>query len=378
MNKFQSDLYNNLMALLDSEAFFYTDQVVNGATYRIFNYRLASFTEFQRPGALESRGHTFMLHEDGSPFALVSMPMQKFFNLGENPLVMNLDLSAVHRIMDKLDGSLISTVSWNDGSREFTIKTKGSFFSEQAQAAKKLLNTPEYAPLVKFIGDMTEWGWTVNMEYCSPDNQIVLGYAKPMLRVLNVRSMITGEYLDEETILAEGCPKEMLVETFTPPSNVHEWVESVNHMKGREGFVVTLKDGTWFKLKTEEYSALHKTKDSVTIPRRLFEACVLEAADDLRGMFRDDPLSISRINEMEALVAKHYNHLSAVVDNFYQTNKELDRKSYAIKGQAELAADGVFSLAMNAYIGRPVDLKEFMIKNYKRFGIKDEEPVEVE
>lgn len=365
------------MNLQDSEAFYFTDQIVAGRTYRIFNYRLASYTEFMRPNGIESRGHTFELDSNGDVLALVALPMQKFWNLGENPAVMNLDLSKIHRIMDKLDGSLISTVrlygSVNGSS--YLVKTKGSFFSDQAVAARKLLDSPEYAALDYFCESMTvDHGYTVNMEYCAPDNRIVVGYEKAMLRVLNVRSREDGSYLSHDEILAEGCPPEMLVETFEAPSNPREWIDSVNRMKGREGFVVELTSGTWFKLKTEEYSALHKTKDNINSPRKLFEVCVYEGADDMRGLFRDDPLAISLINDMEALVAKAYNHLSAVVESFYQANKGLDRKSYAIKGQAELAADGVFSLAMNAYIGKPVDLKEFMLKNYKRFGIKDDEP----
>ena len=48
------------MRLTDtSEAFYFKDFPLNDAIYRIFNYRLASYTEFLAPNALECRGHMF-------------------------------------------------------------------------------------------------------------------------------------------------------------------------------------------------------------------------------------------------------------------------------------------------------------------------------
>ena len=87
MNEYQKNLWNDLMTLVDeSEAFFYVDQEYAGTWYRIFNYRLASYTEFMRPNGLECRGHTFQISEEGKDatmLRLVSLPMEKFFNLYE-------------------------------------------------------------------------------------------------------------------------------------------------------------------------------------------------------------------------------------------------------------------------------------------------------
>ena len=78
------------MALVETnEAFYYKDFTKENSIYRIFNYRLASYTDFQLPGALECRGTMFEINEDGEPIRLASLPMEKFFNLNEVPSDIN-------------------------------------------------------------------------------------------------------------------------------------------------------------------------------------------------------------------------------------------------------------------------------------------------
>lgn len=86
------DLYKNLCALpSQTDAFYSVDQVgADGFTYRIFLYRLASYSDWLYPGALESRGIMFRIEEDGST-TLVSRPMEKFFNWKE----MSTDVNAL-------------------------------------------------------------------------------------------------------------------------------------------------------------------------------------------------------------------------------------------------------------------------------------------
>lgn len=371
MNEFQQNLYSDLMALCNSsDAFYYVDQSFAGNTYRIFSYRLATYTDFQKPNARECRGHTFHINDAGEVIELVALPMQKFHNIGENPDVTNLDFSKdnIQYIMDKLDGSLISTVKIG---QEFTLKSKTSLNSEQARDAWALLNTPEYKHLFDYCRRMVCAGNTVNFEWMSPTNRIVIGYEKPMLRVLNVRNNANGCYVARD-IVELDVGRDYMVNIVPVPEDSEKWIKSIENMKGIEGFVIVLKSGLWVKQKVIEYCILHKTKDGINSDRKLFEACIMETSDDLRGLFSDDLTAITRITEMEFKVSKIYNHLSTLIDNFYNENKHLDRKSFAIKGTAELSQYGVFGLAMNKYVGKECDLKSFMIKNYKSYGIKDD------
>jgi T4 RnlA family RNA ligase len=371
MNTNLATLFDDLMALCEaSESFYFVDQTDNyDIEYRVFTYRLASYTEFQQMNAIECRGHTFRKESDG--WVLASLPMAKFFNYGEH-VGWNtpMDLNSMSLIMDKLDGSLISTVKGRGGTHMF-LKSKTSFSSTQATEAAALLNTEKYYDFTLTLRVLVGLGYTVNMEYMSPSNQIVIGYSEPTLTVLNVRNNATGEVLTH-TLTVEYFGEEFVVKSHPIPEDGLAFLADAEKMTGIEGFVIQLADGLVFKHKTEAYCILHHLKDSINNPKRLWEACVSETADDLRALFRDDPISIEKIAAMEALASKNYNHLHKVVNAFYNENKDLDRKSYAIKGQAELLADGVFSLAMNLYIGRDANVKEFMIKNYKRFGVSDE------
>jgi hypothetical protein len=75
---------------------------------------------------------------------------------------------------------------------------------------------------------------------------------------------------------------------------------------------------------------------------------------------------------MELFVEGKYNHLVDTVERFYERNKHMERKDYAILGQKELEKMH-FGLAMSKYTGKPVNYKEFMAKKWKEFGLKDEE-----
>lgn len=362
-----ANLYNDLMKLCsENEAFYFVDHRHDGEIYRIFNYRLASYSDFLLPGALECRGHTFRISNcEDTPY-LVSLPMEKFFNVGENPMTMDLDWSKVVRVDDKRDGSLISTVRTPTG---WILKSKGSLSSEQAVAASKwLAGRPEFSNKIQ---QLVHDNYTVNMEWTAPDNQIVLGYSEPSLRVLNVRDKVTGEYLYREDT---AFTLEEWVDMVEYGEEVNqEWIDNARNLTNIEGFILWFHDGMKVKLKTDWYCHLHLQKEQITNPRRLFESVLNETSDDLKTLFGSDMLSISRIEEMEVKTRGLYNRLHKLVESFYQENKELSRKDYAIKGQQELHKDGVFSLAMNLYTGREMGLKEHLVKNYKSYGIVDTE-----
>lgn len=59
-----------------------------------------------------------------------------------------------------------------------------------------------------------------------------------------------------------------------------------------------------------------------------------------------------------------------VVERFYEANKHLDRKDYAILGQNELDRM-YFGLAMNKYSGKEFSYKDFLKKKWKDLGLKD-------
>lgn len=372
LNAYQQQMFDDLEWLADNtEAFYKQDFVVDGVTYRIYNYRLSSYSDFLRPNALNARGTMFRTQPD---VELVSLPMSKFFNINENPFTMGLDLTQVDVIQTKADGSLISTYMHNGQLR---LKSKGSVSSDQATAAMKWLNQNvlEQNFLRDYLTAVTAAGVTVNLEWTAPDNRIVLGYLEPRLTILNCRRMSDGEYVHpwhpvrglDYTVEEVG---QFLVEEHKPVDPV-AFIESIPNMtEDIEGFVVKMTSGLWFKSKTLKYLSLHHAKDSVTNPRRLYEAVLDEGVDDLLSMFSTDALAVQIIREMQERVTRLHNHIATVVDNFHAANKDLDRKGYAIKGQAEL--DRLyFGLAMSKYLGTEVNYRTFMKSKWKELGFKD-------
>lgn len=371
MNQYQHTLYNDLMALVkNNEAFYFADQIFNDKTYRIFNYRLASYTDFLAPSARECRGHTFEIDPStDASIRLVALPMEKFFNLNECPFTMNLDLSTIKEIQTKVDGSLMSTYHTTDDYADVNtlrLKSKGSLSSEQAIAAMKWLDTqPQFK---ESLAALTLGGYTVNLEWVSMEHRIVIGYPDAHLKVLNARDRANGVYL--ERYFLEYIFDDKLAGTVqcTDPA---AFVASVPDMTDDiEGFVVTLESGLQFKVKTNKYLSLHHAKDSVNNPRRLFEAILDEGIDDLRSLFYTDAVVIKAIDDMQAKVDHLYNHMVSTVEGFYNANKHIDRKSYAIKGQQELERM-YFSIAMTLYQGRNPEYKLCLKKHYKELGIKD-------
>lgn len=127
------ELYDNLMKLCaESEKgkFFYTDFVSPFETkFRIFSYNYASYSDWLLDDALECRGIMFEMDADG-PVRIAARPMEKFFNLGENPLTMDINMDEVALVMTKADGSLVSTYM---DQTNIAFKSKGSIKSSRQQ-----------------------------------------------------------------------------------------------------------------------------------------------------------------------------------------------------------------------------------------------------
>ena len=275
--------------------------------------------------------------------------------------------------MDKLDGSLISTVKDDSAQYGFRLKSKTSFSSSQAiDAYEFLLKDRE---LLDYVFHLVCIGHTVNFEWIGETNRIVLGYPGHSLKILNSRRLDNGQ-----TFLPNIHAK--LNENYRKHLVSHDTMqrsyEQIINMTGCEGFVVVWDDGTICKVKNNWYVKLHAVKSSINNPKALFQACLYETSDDLRSLFHDDELAMKQITAMETLVRHEYNHRSAQLQAFYEENKLLDRKSYAILGQSVLKEAGTFSLAMNLYLGKDMGLKDWMMKNYREFGINDVPVVESE
>lgn len=352
-----TQIYIELMALVEnSDSFFFKDQTLDGIVYRIFNYRLCAYSDFLLPSALDARGIMFMVDENGRARDIVSRPMQKFFNYKENPFTENVDFSKVTHIMVKEDGSLISSYIHNG---ELRLKSKGSLTSEQALAAMEWLDLPENRKMKGGIQLYTANGNTVNMEWTSPENRVVLGYERSRLVILNITNNHTGEF--NVPLVSEF----MVNDEFKNISDVEMFVTEIPNKIGIEGYVLRLEDGQMVKIKTEWYIKRHRAKDSINTPKNLFKAIIGEEIDDFIVLFKEDHTAMKIINDMTELVTPIFNKMVASVESYYHNNKGLIRKDYAIKARG--LDDGFMGLYMNMYTGTQNDYVTFAQKNHEMF-----------
>ena len=363
-------LFNELMGLVkdsDVTGFYFVDQTnSNGTPVRIFGYRFAAYADWLKPSALEARGTTFDISDLENP-KILCRPMQKFFNLNENPFTANLDLSKTVQLMDKADGSLISF--YYDGGLQ--AKSKMSCASDQAVAALKLAQ--QDPKLVEFLEVHTKLGYTFNFEYVAPSNRVVVLYEKAKLILLNVRENLYGEYIQreavEESLEAYGVSKDYLVEVFDH-LQATEIIQNSKELVGVEGYV-GFTNNIWFKVKTPWYLALHKVKDQLSAPGKTLIAIAEEAYDDLYSLSSTD-VERQYLDKALEVYTNFLTEQIQALENTHQSLKDQDRKTYAIEGRKALSNE-VFSIYMKMYtleFSRDEIfkmLKESFIKNVDNF-----------
>lgn len=373
------ELYEKLMQLcVRSDAFFYKDFPADHPEkmYRIFNYRLASYSDFCLPGALEARGIMFLVDRAGGFDDLVCRPPKKFFNLGENPFTENLDLSNLIQCMVKEDGSLMSTYIHTNG--DLKLKSKGSTGSDQCNDAMKwLAGHPAILADLKYLAVRD---FTVNMEWVAPFNRIVVGYQEPGLVGLSIIDNDTGTVYDADELLDDlglSALADIWVEQYVYPEG--ELIQTIESMTGAEGIVGLTHNGVYFKMKCPWYLALHKNKDNVSNTRALIELILSEQIDDLKILFADDPAVLTKINAYESLISSVYNQTCGVVESFHKANENLDRKSYALAAQ-DFYHDWKFGVQMSRYLGKPweTQVKEQIQKNYADYVLKEFERIVID
>jgi RNA ligase len=157
----------------------------NGCT--VVCYAISTPDTFSDEYARECRGITF--DPNGM---IIARPLHKFFNIGEKEetQVGNVDWTKVARVMDKRDGSMITSMVLNG---HVVTKTKKSFDTDQAVRALEYINT--HANYHQFAVYCASINCTPTFEWTSPNDRIVLKYHHDELVLTHIRDNITGEYV---------------------------------------------------------------------------------------------------------------------------------------------------------------------------------------
>lgn len=360
-------IYQNLLNLCNGpdNLFYYTDQrglpVSGNRLYRIFQYRIVQYSDWLKPDALRARGIMFEIDpETKEPIRLACYPMDKFFNLNENPFTMNLNPDDITLIMDKVDGSIIS--QYSDGG-VLRLKSNGSIQSEVAYRAMHYLETqPE---LKQWLQDAEDENLQVNMEFTSPSpsQQIVIKYPETRLTILNVRDRDTGEYLRFDDLDCSTV-KDYLVQCYEPSGDMKEWLDNVHKERDIEGYVCVCGN-LMFKQKTDWYLNLHRVKDSFTKPKHIIMNILNNQTDDVRNMFKDDKFIIDTLDRYEEHVVKCVTDAIEELYLHYIQNKGKDRKHYALAYNSKTHRD-LFGEYMKLYGTSGDNIPELVLDFFKK------------
>lgn len=323
----------------------------------IFNYRLASYSDFEHPiensdvKAYELRGLTFVEKDDDFKRYIM---LHKFFNLGETLGYQYEDVKnkKIIRIQDKLDGSMIRFVRLHNG--HIIPKTKFGIDNEQTKLVEKCLNYR----LSDFIIEVLDNNLAAIFELISPENKIVLDYKETKLVLVQLRDEITGKYLDLcQSDLVSDFEIETVKNFDVNNLTLENLLEKSKNDKNIEGWVITLEDDQLIKIKTDWYKELHHliTED---LSREDFIAISIlnESIDDIIPKIESNEI-LEKITLIKDILIKHLNkeidELYTIFKNFTNKNNVLQdkeaRKNFAIKNKGHK----YFSVMMQLYNNLP-------------------------
>ncbi len=317
--------YEEALAITEqSEAFYFQSGYISGFEYKLFNYRLASWEDFQRHNAFELRGLTFIW--DGKNW-IRYIALKKFFNINENistreDLLKNKKIESVEF---KEDGSLVSLIALPNG--EVVPKTKMSFSNEQTDLVSVYLKNK--IEIKEIISKNTDKIFI--FELVSPFNKIVLKYDETELRLLQIRDASNGDFLSQEQVKYFSTRMQIkCAETFN--KTLEELQNEKTSAQNIEGWVIKFSDNQMVKLKTDWYIIEHKLKEDIAKENILISLILDECIDDVLSQLQDGQEK-DFINSIICKVDRVFNHRVASAEKraseYYKGGQ--DRKAFAIK-----------------------------------------------
>ncbi len=220
---------------------------------------------------------------------VVARPFRKFFNISEhdNPEFVPVPYGMPFKAYEKMDGSM-GIAYYGQGGWE--IATRGSFVSEQAEFATRLL-TQKYKSAMSLM--KPELNYLFEIIY--PENRIVVDYGDMQeLVLLGVIRTSDGVELPLEDFVNLSFRQPQVFDTLN--------IESLpRDTQNFEGYVIRFENGLRVKVKLDDYVRLHKLMTGITsnriwemlaagqkvedavkeLPDEMYDE-VMEVVDDLR------------------------------------------------------------------------------------------------
>jgi len=274
---------------------------------------------------------------------ILARPFQKFKNFEEHD-PSEIDLNQDYDVFEKMDGSLI-IIFYYAPRMTWIVASRGSFISEQAMEAQKMLSNDVF--------DYLNIDCTYLFEILYPENRIVVDYGNRRELVLLSRiETKTGFELFYDDLVS------IYSKYFTVVKKFDVKITDLNELKkleeeNKEGFVVRFFNGFRVKVKFSEYVRLHGILTNVsnlTIWEHLknnydFDALLDRVPDEFYDWMKKTTNKLqSDFNEIERLALKEFIRI-------YHVNNIAERKDFAM----EAMKTNYRSILFKLYDKRPYD-----------------------
>jgi len=256
---------------------------------------------------------------------VLARPLSKFFNLSEDESTMLRNLpKEPYIITEKIDGSLGISFWHNNKLR---IATRGSFESEQAKEAVKILYSGKYD--IKSMEESLDRTITMCLEILYPENRIVVNYkGRRELVLIAAFDRHTWEELPRNSV--EAMARRY---GFSYVKAIDMTIEEAIEMQktlppDQEGFVVHWPhNGLRVKIKGQEYSRRHKLLSQLS-PISVWEVMKDGSVPETyKKEFPDDILST--VLEIENKLIAKYKVIKTEIE------EEMSRVPYKISGRED-------------------------------------------
>lgn len=359
-----------LNIIKNTESFYMTETKVDNYNVRMFDYRLASISDFVENKAFELRGLTFIENPITKEWER-NLLLNKFFNYNQTIGWLEEDFldKKIIRVQDKLDGSIISFCKFPNN--KVYAKSKMSFESFQAKNSQIIYENNKQ--IKDFLNMCFEKEITPIFEYVSYKNQIVVNYNEDKLVLLQIRDNKTGKFFDKKEIeiLNKDYQLELAKDLDEKIYDLKKLLQIKKESKEDiEGFVITFEDGKMAKIKTDHYLYKHHLiGDNVFRENLLIETILNDSIDDVISNLQNNEKK-KEIENIVNKINKYFNHL---VVEF----KELRKKYFVVynENKKEFALDNskieLFSLVVKTLNNKSIEIEEKEIeKIIKEYIIK--------
>ena len=356
-----------LEAIKGSEEFFVKRDEENGI--QVINYLFNTPTTFPDTRGLtgeelrlavlrrDCRGIKFDLNGH-----LITKPYHKFFNLGERADIQpnSIDWSQPHRILEKLDGSMI-TIHYDKNA--YHTHTKMGATDVALPVTKFIFDRPQYAKLYEAL---KEEGCTCIFEWCSRKQRIVIEYPEDKLILTAIRANYSGKYLSYEKMIEYGHKFGVPIVKALPGSvrNIQQFMDETKELEDAEGYVIRFDTGHMLKVKGLWYCRIHNTKELFLFEKNVWFLILNNELDDAKPFMSDEDKTLVEdfANELEQRILKK----SLQMEKFIIEAKEKakDKKTFALEIVPTLSKFEK-SMAFKLWDGNDTKtiVREFLLKN---------------